>query len=84
MEQLFNQFHKSVDFLEILNLFEALCSEVGVDYNIQGGNFYTIVREKLTAWRTRSLYPSGVPRRGPGGACAPPDNPDHYYLRGLL
>ena len=23
---------------------------------------------------------SGVPRRGPGGACAPPDDPGHHSL----
>lgn len=57
MEELFNQFHKCTDFLEILKLFEALCNEVGIDCDILGGDFYPLIREKLTAWRTRSLYP---------------------------
>ena len=75
MESLFNQFHKSTDFLEILQLFEALCNEVGVDYGIQGGDFYPLIREKLTTWRTRSLYPllntrASLPEyEGQQGAC---------------
>ena len=57
-EQLFNQFHKSTDFLEILKTFQSLCNELGInDQHSNGGGFYPLLREKLTAWRTRALYP---------------------------
>ena len=56
-EELFNQFHKSTDFLEILKIFQSLCSELGLDCNGHSGWFYPLLREKLTAWRTRALYP---------------------------
>ena len=55
-EQLFEKFHKSTDFLEIMEVFQSLCSELGLDCSQQNG-FYTLLREKLTAWRTRALYP---------------------------
>ena len=56
-EELFNQFHKSTDFLEILKIFQSLCSELGLDCNGHSGWCYPLLREKLTAWRTRALYP---------------------------
>lgn len=56
-EQLFNQFHKSTDFLEILKLFQDLCNELGLESATQGCGFYALLRGKLRAWRTRALYP---------------------------
>ena len=57
-EDLFNQFHKSTDFQEILSTFQSLCNALDLDCNSsQHNNFYAVLRKKLTAWRTRALYP---------------------------
>ena len=49
-EQLFNQFYDSTDFLEILRVFQSLCSEISVD-SAQYDGFYSSVKEKLTTWK---------------------------------
>ena len=58
-EDLFNQFHKSTDFQEILSTFQSLCNALDLDCNSNqhNNNFYAVLRKKLTAWRTRALYP---------------------------
>ena len=54
-EQLFSQFYDSTDFLEILRIFQSLCSEVGVD-QAQYDEFYSSLKEKLTSWKAGALW----------------------------
>ena len=54
-EQLLNQFYDSTNFLEILRIFESLCSEIGVDPTRYEG-FYSSVKEQLTSWKAGALW----------------------------
>ena len=55
-EEIFNRFHKSTDFQEILSTFEALCNELDIDCSSQHNNFYAELKKKLSTWRTKPLY----------------------------
>lgn len=54
-EKLFSQFYDSTDFLEILRVFQSLCSEIGVD-SAQYDGFYLSLKEKLTTWKAGALW----------------------------
>ncbi len=54
-EQIFNQFSDSNNFREILQLFNSLCSELGVDLNQYEG-FYSSIKSSLTSWKAKSLF----------------------------
>lgn len=54
-EQILNQFYDSTNFLEILRIFESLCSEIGVDPTRYEG-FYSSVKEQLTSWKAGALW----------------------------
>ena len=56
-EQLFNQFHKSTDFLEILSTFQTLCTDLGLESRGHYDGFYPELKKKLAVWRTKTLYP---------------------------
>ena len=75
VEQLFNQFHKSTDFLEILSIFQTLCNDLGLEHSGQFVGFYPSLKEKLSTWRTKSLYPlldarAALPEYNNQHACA--------------
>ena len=54
-DQLFTQFCKAVDFLEILESFQALCNEIGVDPT-QSSDLYSTLRKELTNWRALNIW----------------------------
>lgn len=54
-EQLLNQFYDSTNLIEILRIFESLCSEIGVDSATYDG-FYSSVKEQLTSWKAGALW----------------------------
>ena len=54
-EQLLNQFYESTNFLEILRIFESLCSEIGADSTRCDG-FYSSIKEQLTSWKAGALW----------------------------
>ena len=54
-EQLFNQFYDSTNFLDILRIFDSLCTEIGVD-STQYDGFYSSIKEGLTTWKAGALW----------------------------
>ena len=54
-EQLLNKFYDSTNLLEILRIFESLCSVIGVDSTCYEG-FYSSIKERLTSWKAGALW----------------------------
>ena len=55
VDQLFKQFSDSINFQEILQLFNTICTQVGVDPDQYEG-FYSSLKSSLKTWKATSLF----------------------------
>ncbi len=74
VEQLFTKFCNSISFPEILQLFEEICTQFGLDSNQQEG-FYPAIKQSLKHWKAKSIFALldarlSLPEYNGGRACA--------------
>ncbi len=74
VEQLFTKFCNSISFPEIQQLFDEICTQLGVDPNQQDG-FYPAIKQSLKHWKATSLFQllddrSSLPEYEGGSVCA--------------
>eukprot|EP00118_Oscarella_pearsei_P011308 m.75015 g.75015 ORF g.75015 m.75015 type:complete len:1378 (+) comp35924_c0_seq5:1629-5762(+) len=56
VDQLYNQFSDSTDFLEIISLFDRICEELQLDRSAEPRDFYQQLKTGLSTWKSRSLW----------------------------